>query len=238
MCGRFRLTRSQKAIAQQFDAELLAALNDFEDLPRINIAPTQQVVAVKQGKGRFRIVTRMRWGLIPVWAKDASIGNRNINARSDRIREIASFRDLISSRRCLIPADGFYEWQKSGKIKQPYCFEVVEGEGLFAFAGLWDSWKDPHGEIVESCTILTTTPNELVARLHDRMPVIVPREKYEKWLDPDIEDYEAIRDIFDPYDATKMREYPANPKLNNAKNEDMSLAGPVEAIEPEQGGLF
>lgn len=238
MCGRFRQTRSIKFLLQQFNAELADALANFDDLPRINIAPTEQVVTVKQGKGKSRTLTMMRWGLIPAWAKGSSTGSRNINARSETIRQTASFRDLISSRRCLIPADGFYEWKKNGRVKQPYCFVVSEGDGLFAFAGLWDSWKNPKGEIVESCTVLTAEANELVSELHDRMPVIVPSEKYEKWLDPGVEDYEAIREILLPFDGAKMREYPANPKLNKAGVDDMSLANPVEAVEPEQRGLF
>lgn len=238
MCGRFRQTRSAKALAQHFNLELIDALNQFDILPRINIAPTQDVIVIKQGQKKTRTITTMRWGLIPAWAKDASMGSRNINARSEGLRETASFRDLIASRRCLIPADGFYEWKKTGKMKQPFCFEVAEGDGLFALAGLWDSWKNGKGDTVESCTILTTTPNELVRQLHDRMPVIVSTDKYEKWLDPDVEDYEAIQDIFMSYDPAKMREYPANPKLNNANNEDMSLAGPSEIVGPEQRGLF
>src|SRR2546429_3800940 len=120
--------------------------------------------------------TTMRWGLIPSWAKDMSIGNRTLNARSETGTTTPAFRDSILTKRCLIPADGFYEWRKIGSVKQPYCFEVGEGE-VFAFAGLWDEWRSPDGEIIESCTILTTGPNVLVADLHDRMPVIVTPDK-------------------------------------------------------------
>jgi putative SOS response-associated peptidase YedK len=119
--------------------------------------------------------------LIPSWAKDMSIGNKTLNARSESVTTTPAFRDSILTKRCLIPADGFYEWRKMGSVKQPYCFEVGEGE-VFALAGLWDQWTSPDGEIIESCTILTTTPNSLVADLHDRMPVIVPPAKYNLWL--------------------------------------------------------
>src|SRR6185437_200102 len=124
MCGRFRQTRSAKFLERQFNARLIDALNDFDILPRVNIAPTQPVVAVKQSKGKPRTITMTRWGLIPAWAKDPSIGNRTINARSETVDSTISFGDSVRSRRCLIPADGFYEWKKSGKVRQPYCFEV------------------------------------------------------------------------------------------------------------------
>src|SRR6185437_11609314 len=227
MCGRFRQTRSAKFLERQFNARLIDALNDFDILPRVNIAPSQPVVAVKQSKGKPRTITMMRWGLIPAWAKDPSIGNRTINARSETIDNTISFSDSVRSRRCLIPADGFYEWKKSGKVRQPYCFEVGEGE-LFAFAGLWDTWKNPQGETIESCTILTTTPNELLADIHDRMPVIIPPDKYDLWLDPDVEDFEAVKEVLRPYDANSMRQYPVSPKLNDVNNENIELALPIE----------
>jgi putative SOS response-associated peptidase YedK len=247
MCCRFRLSVTARELARMFNVELNEALDEFDNLSRINIAPTQQIITVKQGSKKSRKLTMMRWGLIPAWTKDANIGNRNFNARSENIRETASFRDLISSRRCLIPADGFYEWKKTGKIKQPYCFEVGKKK-LFAFAGLWDSWKNPQGQIVESCTILTTSPNEVVASIHERMPVIVPPEKYDVWLDPDINDYQAIKEILTPYDAQAMSQYPVSPKLNNSANEELSLDCPIEdrpikdrskpAPLPEQPRLF
>ena len=237
MCGRFRQTRSAKFLERQFNAELIDSLNDFDLLPRVNIAPTQPVIAVKQAKGKPRTITTMRWGLIPAWAKDPSIGNRTINARSETIDSTTSFSDSVKSRRCLIPADGFYEWKKSGKVRQPYCFEVGEAE-LFAFTGLWDRWKNPKGETIESCTILTIASNELLVDIHDRMPVIVPRDKYDLWLDPDIEDFEAVKEILKPYDASLMRQYPVSPKLNNPKNEAPELASRVVIEYPIQENLF
>ena len=179
----------------------------------------------------------MRWGLIPSWAKDISIGNKTLNARSESVTTTPAFRNSILTKRCLIPADGFYEWRKMGSVKQPYCFEVGEGE-VFGLAGLWDQWTSPDGEIIESCTILTTTPNCLVADLHDRMPVIVPPDKYNLWLDPDVTDFKAICDILKPYDATAMRLYPVNRKLNNSKVDDADSASPVTLDIPTQRQLF
>ena len=178
----------------------------------------------------------MRWGLIPSWAKDVSIGNRTLNPRSETATTTPAFRDSILTKRCLTPADGFYEWQKMGSVKQPYCFEVGEGE-VFAFAGL-DEWRSPDGEIIESCTILTTGPNSLVADLHDRMPVIVTPDKYDVWLDPDVNDFNTIRDILKPYDANLMRRYPVSRKLNNSKVDDADSASPVTLDIPTQGQLF
>ena len=179
----------------------------------------------------------MRWGLIPYWAKDLTIGTRTLNARSETVTATPAFRESILRKRCLIPADGFYEWQKMGSVKQPYCFEVGEGEA-FALAGLWDEWTSPGGEIIESCTILTTTPNSLVEDLHNRMPVIVPRDKYDLWLDPDVTDLKAIRDILKPYDANLMRRYPVSRKLNNSTIDDAESAAPVTLDTPSQAKLF
>lgn len=179
----------------------------------------------------------MRWGLIPSWAKDMSIGNKTLNARSESATTTPAFRDSILTKRCLIPADGFYEWRKMGSVKQPYCFEVGEGE-VFALAGLWDEWTSPEGEIVESCTILTTSPNALVEDLHNRMPVIVPPDRYDLWLDPDVTDFESIRDILRPYDPNLMRRYPVSTKLNNSRNDDAESALPVKLDTPTQESLF
>ena len=175
----------------------------------------------------------MRWGLIPSWAKDMSIGTRTLNARSETVTTTPAFRDSILTKRCLIPADGFYEWNKMGSVKQPYCLEVGEGE-VFALAGLWDQWTRPDGEIIESCTVLTTSPNSLVEDLHNRMPAIVAPEKYDLWLDPDVTDFEAIREILKPYDASLMRRYPVSRKLNNSRIDDAESASPATLDTPAQ----
>jgi putative SOS response-associated peptidase YedK len=236
VCNRYRLTHSKQYLSERFEAE--ASDEELEDRPRYNIAPTQQVLIVRKEHGeKVRQLTTMRWGLIPSWAKDGSIGTRTLNARSETVTTTPAFRESIRRKRCLIPADGFYEWQKIGSVKQPYCFEVGEGD-VFALAGLWDEWTSPDGEIIESCTILTTEPNTLVSDLHNRMPVIVPREKYEVWLDPDVTDFAVIRDILQPYEPTQMRRYPVSTKLNNSKRDDAESAERITIKTSTQDRLF
>ncbi len=234
VCNRYRLTHSKQYLAERFQA----SDDEVEEHPRYNIAPTQPVLIVRKEEGKkSRHFTTMRWGLIPSWAKDMSIGNRTLNARSETVTTTPAFRESILTKRCLIPADGFYEWQKMGSVKQPYCFEVGERE-VFAFAGLWNEWRSPDGEIIESCTILTTSPNSLVEDLHNRMPVIVAPDRYDLWLDPDVTDFDPIRDILKPYDAAQMRRYPVSTKLNNSQNEGAESATPVTLDTPIQARLF
>ena len=233
VCNRYRLTHSKRDLADGFQA-----FEEIDDHPRYNVAPTQPVLTVrKEQDQKVRRFTTMRWGLIPSWAKDPSIGVRTLNARSETVTTKPAFRESILTKRCLIPADGFYEWQRMGSVKQPYCFEVGEGQ-VFAFAGLWDHWKSPDGEVIESCTILTTTPNSLVADLHNRMPVIVAPEKYDVWLDPDVTDFEAIRDVLKPYDSELMRRYPVSMRLNNSQNDDAESAAAIKLNAPTQEPLF
>jgi putative SOS response-associated peptidase YedK len=169
--------------------------------PRYNIAPTQPVPVIRQNPKRpMRELSLMRWGLIPYWAKNASISTSTINAKSETVATKPAFRDPLRFRRCLIPADGFYEWQRTGNTKQPYCFEVSEGE-LFAFAGLWDGWKDSNGKWVKTCSILTTTPNAVTSDVHDRMPVILNPDCYDLWLDPRVRDAAAVSELLKPYEA-------------------------------------
>ena len=158
----------------------------------------------------------MRWGLIPSWSKDMSGAAMMINARSETAATKPAFRDPLTNRRCLIPADGFYEWQRTGKAKQPFCFEVNDGE-LFAFAGLWDRWKDPSGQWVKSCSILTTTPNAVTSAVHDRMPVILDRADYDLWLDPGMTNVDAVSEMLKPYDARMMRCYPVSSRVNHVR---------------------
>jgi putative SOS response-associated peptidase YedK len=159
MCGRYRLSRRKQIIEEHFDA--VSSEEDWS--PRFNIAPTHSVPVIRQNpKEPVRELSLMRWGLIPSWAKDSSAAARMINARSETAATKPAFRDALKSRRCLIPADGFYEWMRMEKTKQPYCFEINNGE-LFAFAGLWERWKDPSGNWIKTCSILTTTPNAVTA---------------------------------------------------------------------------
>jgi putative SOS response-associated peptidase YedK len=160
-----------------------------------------------------------------------------VNARSETAATTPAFRDPMKSRRCLIPADGFYEWQWTGKAKQPFCFEVNEGE-LFAFAGIWDRWKDPSGQWIRSCSILTTTPNAVTSPIHDRMPVILDRDCYDLWLDPGMTTVEVVTDMLKPYPADLMRSYPVSHRVNNVANDDADCATPVTLTSQPQSSLF
>jgi putative SOS response-associated peptidase YedK len=159
-----------------------------------------------------------------------------INARSETAGSKPAFRDAMKSRRCLIPADGFYESMRTGKAKQPYCFEVNEGE-LLAFAGIWDRWKGPSGDMIETCSILTTTPNAVTAPVHDRMPVILDSDNYELWLDPGMRKVAAVSDLLKPFDARLMRCYPVSTRINSVVNDDEECSRPVE-VAVTQNRLF
>ncbi len=214
MCGRFRLAQKKEILEAAFDAE--GALHDLDwapsyapsdapsYAPRYNIAPGQEIVAVRQDRSLpERRMWLLRWGLIPSWANDSSSGFKMINARSETVAAKPSFRELLRSRRCLIPADGFYEWKRVGKEKLPFCFTMADksmaDDSVFALAGLWERWKSPQGQIIESCTILTTTPNELTRDVHDRMPVILPRDAYGMWLDPGFTQLPELQSLLKPY---------------------------------------
>jgi putative SOS response-associated peptidase YedK len=206
--------------------------------PRYNIAPTQPVPIVRQHpKEPNRVLSLVRWGLIPSWAKDMSGSAGMINARSETAATKPAFRDPMKFRRCLVPADGFYEWGRTESAKQPFCFEVNDGE-LFAFAGLWDRWRDPSGQWIKSCSILTTTPNAVTAAVHDRMPVILKRNDCDLWLDPGMTDVEALSDLLKPFDARSMRSYPVSSRINQVQNDDPACSAPVELESAPQGRLF
>lgn len=233
MCGRYRLSRRKQIIEERFDA---SGEEDWE--PRYNIAPTQPVPVIRQHpKEPRRNISLLRWGLIPSWAKDASGSARMINARSETVATLPAFREALKLRRCLVPADGFYEWQRRRASKQPYCFEVNEG-GLFAFAGLWDRWKDPSGKWIRSCSILTTTPNSVTAAVHDRMPVILDPSDYDLWLDPGMKDAAAIGELLKPFDAGAMRCYPVSSRVSQVQNDDPECSKPVNLEAPPQRQLF
>ena len=160
-----------------------------------------------------------------------------INARSETAASKPAFREPMNFRRCLVLADGFYEWAKNGGTKQPFCFEVNDGE-LFAFAGLWDGWKDPGGQWIKSCSILTTTPNAVTCQVHDRMPVILGKDDYDVWLDPGMTNVDAISELLKPLDASFMRAYPVSNRVNQVQNDDEECAKPVTLEELPQGQLF
>jgi putative SOS response-associated peptidase YedK len=230
MCGRYRLSRRKQLVDEYFDT----VSDGCEWTPRHNIAPTQPVPVIRQNpKEPIRELSLMRWGLIPSWAKDASVAAKMINARSETAGTRPAFRDALKSRRCLIPADGFYEWQRVGKTKQPYCFGVGKAE-MFAFAGIWDRWKDPSGNWVKTCSILTTTPNAVTSPVHDRMPVILGQDSYDLWLDPGMNDVDTATELLRPYGAQFMRRYPISTRINHVTNDDEECSALVELAQVQK----
>lgn len=240
MCGRFALKVSQQALV----AALKQLFLRYElDKPRYNIAPTQIVPVVRAADGAFdqRELVPMRWGLIPSWAKDPAIGSTLINARGETVAEKPAFRQAFKSRRCVIPADGFYEWKKlAGKRKQPYYIYLADGSLMF-FAGLWEQWvnKDT-GECIETCAIVTTEANDAVADLHNRMPVVLRERDIDTWLSPN-SDHETLRSLLKPAPAEWFARHPVSDRVNSPRHTDASLLEPVPALpetENDDGMLF
>lgn len=224
MCGRYTLTVS----------ELTTYFSDLEIrvdlLPRYNIAPTQDVPVIRAHEGH-RLLVPMRWGLVPQWKKDPKEGPLLINARGDTVAEKPAFRSALKYRRCLIPADGFFEWLKVGEKgakKIPYYFRMQD-DRPFAFAGLWEHWEGPDGQALNSCTILTTDANAVVAKVHDRMPVILPVEAYDDWLDPRPTDAAKLVPLLVPYPAERMKAYAVSTEVNSAAKDEPSMIVPAEA---------
>lgn len=235
MCGRFARRSTQEVLADWFGVEL-------EDMPffapSYNVAPqsTQPVVRLNHDTGKPEFAL-MRWGLVPYWAKDPKVGYTTINARSEEVTTKPLFRDAIKKRRCLIPADAFYEWQKlGGKAKKPFAFGLKNDEP-YAFAGLWERWKPKEGDPLETFTILTTDPNELAETVHDRMPVILEPKDYERWMEPGDPGRPPI-DLLRPLPAEKMRSWPVNERVGNVKNDEAGLLKPCEPEDPAQGSLW
>ncbi|MZP29216.1 hypothetical protein GTO91_05790 [Heliobacterium undosum] len=221
MCGRFTLTVNPAELL-----EILGVPTAQEFAPRFNIAPGQNILTVVNQDGNKSM--NARWGLIPHWAKDPAVGYKMINARAETLAEKPAFRSLLQSNRCLIPADGFYEWQRVGKQKIPHRF-VLRDRGVFAFAGLCSTWRGPSGEVVNSCTIITTEPNELVASVHDRMPVIFYPEQCLIWMNSKVPMGEVLR----PFPADRMEAHPVSPAVNSLKEEWSKTPSPIV-----QGTLF
>ena len=223
MCGRFSLATNLSQIARRFEVEE----SQIEWNPRFNIAPTQMTFVVVEDANKRSLVP-MAWGLIPHWSKDKKLGYSMINARSETVMSKPSFRESIKKRRCLIPSDGFYEWQQTSQGKLPYRF-TMKDHHVFAFAGLWDSFKEDNGNEIKSFTILTTVANALSAQLHDRMPVILPRERESLWLDSSMEDPEKIQTFFKPYPAEEMSMFRVSTIVNSWKNELPDCLLPVDS---------
>ena len=225
MCGRYLLTTPVDALSQLFRFMERPNLG-----PRYNIAPTQDVPIVRLTRdGERRELILVRWGLVPYWADDPKIGNRLINARAETIERAPAFREAYRRRRCLVPADGFFEWRKQGKTRQPLLVRRQD-RAPFAFAGLWERWRQPDGQILRSCTIVTCPPNALVAPVHDRMPVILDEGDHDRWLDPEAGGAELLR----PCPAEWLEAVEVSPRVNSPANDDPDcLAPPAPAVEQQ-----
>lgn len=222
MCGRFTLFEADKILSKEFGVSGFPPLS-----PRYNIAPSQPVAAVRAAPaGAGRELALLRWGLIPSWSKDPAIGNRLINARAETAREKPSFRNAFRRHRCLIPASGFYEWQRQERGKQPYFVRMRDGRP-FAFAGLWDRWESADEGAIETCTILTTAPNAVLAPIHDRMPVILPPAEYARWLDPSLRDTDSLAPLLVPFPPDDILAFPVSPRVNPPTIDDEKCIAPL-----------
>ena len=222
MCGRFTLTADPAELQDSFGG----AIFPKKFAPRFNIAPSQPLLAIPNDGANT--ATFFIWGLIPMWAKDPSIGNRLINARGETVAEKPSFRGSFKYKRCLILADGFYEWKSNPdkKTKTPYFIHMKDRKP-FAFAGLWDSWENPDGSSIKTCTIITTEPNELMSPIHNRMPVILHTRNYAKWLDTSPQTPENLLPLIQPFPADDMAAYPVSTLVNKPSNDSAELVVPV-----------
>ena len=238
MCGRFSQQRPASELAETFAAEPLA-----DDLgARYNVAPTDEALVVVQREER-RAITAYRWGLIPHWADSAKVGSRMFNARAETLTASPAFRDAFRRKRCLVPVDAFYEWQRIGARRQPFSIARADSRPL-VLAGLWSGWRDPVADrVVRTFTIVTSEPNEQMAALHDRMPVIVPEEAWSLWLDPELEDPGELVGLLTPTDDVALRIRAVSPLVNNVRNDGPELVEPLDLVAerqrgPEPAGLF
>ena len=224
MCGRYTLTVSPEMLAYSFDV----SLDGLDLVPRYNIAPSQEVLTVVN-RGEGNRAQFMRWGLVPFWARDIKIGYKMINARAESVPDNNAFKHAFRRRRCLIPADSFYEWRGTGRDKTPLRI-MLKSEAAFAFAGIWETWQDkadPAADSLKSCAIITTVPNALVAPIHDRMPVILPQECYADWLDPANEDTGSLRELLLPCDPELLKTYAVSTLVNSPRNQGPELVAPA-----------
>jgi len=223
MCGRFSQTATPEIIAEQF--EVKEPLPLFQ--PRYNIAPSQPVLAIRIDLDTTsRRLVQLRWGLIPSWAKDPKIGNQCINAKAETVAEKPSFRSAFKKQRCLVLATGFYEWQRQGAYKQPMWIGL-RSKRPFAFAGLWEHWAPADGEPVETCTIITTEPNDLMTPIHNRMPVILAPTSYDQWLDPTLQNIETLNRLLRPYPSEELTAFPVSTLVNNPRHDAPQCLEPV-----------
>lgn len=230
MCGRYTLTADGETIRTAYGL----AEAPFDYRPRYNIAPMQDVLVVANGR-QGRRAGIMRWGLVPAWADQPADGARMINARSETVTERSAFRDAFERRRCLIPADGFYEWRSAGSTKIP--MRITLGERPFAFAGLWERWQKGDAAPLYTCTILTTSPAAAIASIHDRMPVMLRPEQYDLWLDQG-SDPEVLKSLLQPYDGPELQAYVVSTLVNKVENDGPECIAPATASVAEQTSLF
>ena len=222
MCGRFTQTATPAIIAEEFE---VAAPSLFQ--PRYNIAPSQPIAVIRIEPDRTtRTLVMLRWGLIPSWAKDPKMGNQCINAKAETVAEKPSFRSAFKKRRCLVVATGFYEWQVQGRTKQPMWIGL-QSQRPFALAGLWEQWTSGDGEPLETCTIITTEPNDLMAPIHNRMPVILAPAFYDQWLDPTFQHIEPLKALLRPYPGEELMAYPVSTLVNNPRRDVPQCLEPV-----------
>ena len=219
MCGRYELSSHPAAIALAFG---LAHPPDIR--PRYNIAPTQQVPIVRLNSAGERELTQVRWGLVPRWAKDPAIGVRMINARGETLTMKSAFRNAYARHRCLLPVNGFYEWQMTRAGKQPLHFGMQDGRP-FGLAGLYERWLSPDGEVLDTCTIITTSASDALRPVHDRMPVIVPAPHYARWLNTANAD---VADLVAPWSGEPLRVYPVSTRVNAVSNDDARICDPID----------
>ncbi|MDH4193605.1 MAG: SOS response-associated peptidase [Nitrospirota bacterium] len=222
MCGRFTRKENMRQLAELLGLKVLPSLRS-----RYNIAPSQLVACVRTNPESLeRECVELQWGLVPSWAKDPSIGNKMINARAETVAEKPSFRKSFKQQRCLVLADGFYEWKREGKTKQPYYIRFKDHR-LFAFAGLWERWEKQEPAL-ETCALITTGPNALMEPIHNRMPVILPEQAYASWLNPGLNNTVYLSGLLEPYPAEEMEAYPVSPMVNNPRNDQPECMMPVQ----------
>lgn len=227
MCGRMTQITDPAEIARIFDADSRVDEDAEEAQPRYNVAPTQQLTVVLQRAEEGRVVEQHRWGLVPSFSKSLKDGAKRINARAETVATSPSFRTSFAKRRCIVPSDGFYEWQRTGGPKQPYFLHPPAG-AVLAMAGLWAVWKDPEtGLWVPTAAVVTTDANRMMSRIHDRMPVLLPREAWDDWLDPDVDDHDYLRSLLVPAPDDVLEMLAISTRVNNVRNEGPELLEPV-----------
>ncbi|WP_075618661.1 SOS response-associated peptidase [Paenisporosarcina indica] len=218
MCGRYSLFMNLNKLEERFGEATFEA-EDYE--PSYNIAPSQYILTVINDGSKNRL-GYLKWGLVPPWAKDSKIGFKMINARSETVHEKPSFRESLKKKRCLVVADSFFEWKKTDRDKVPMLVKL-KSEEPFAMAGLWETWKSSTGEAIHTCTVLTTEPNELMASIHDRMPVILKPEDEHTWLDPSIQDIKVLQHLLRPFEDNRLEAYEVSSMVNSPKNNSPAL---------------